>query len=227
MDQISSENAFSAVEFAENPEPRVPCVLIVDTSTSMQGPRIEELNKGLQAYRQELLADPLASKRVEVAIVTFGGRVTRLIEFVTATGFEPPTLQPIGGTPMGEAINTALDMIEERKASYREHGIAYYRPWAFLITDGEPNDHWKPVASRIKAGENQKAFCFFAVGVEGASMEVLEELCVRKPLWLQGTKFRELFSWLSNSQQAVSRSSPGDEVPLEDPTTGPQGWAAV
>ena len=56
MDQISSDNAFAAVEFAENPEPRVPCVLIVDTSTSMQGPRIDELNKGLQAYKQELLA---------------------------------------------------------------------------------------------------------------------------------------------------------------------------
>ena len=59
---------------------------------------------------------------------------------------------------MGEAINTALDMIEERKASYREHGIAYYRPWAFLITDGEPNDHWKPVVSRVQDGEKQKSF---------------------------------------------------------------------
>lgn len=227
MEQISAENAFAAVEFAENPEPRVPCVLIVDTSTSMQGPRIDELNKGLQSYRQELQADPLASKRVEVAIVTFGGRVNRLVEFTTAMQFEPPKLQPIGGTPMGEAIATALDMIDERKASYRAHGIAYYRPWAFLITDGEPNDHWKPVVSRVKDGETKKAFSFFAVAVEGADMSVLEEICVRKPLWLQGMKFRELFSWLSNSQQAVSRSSPGDEVPLEDPTTGPKGWAAV
>ena len=48
---------------------------------------------------------------------------------------------------MGEAINVALDMIEQRKDNYRENGIAYYRPWAFLITDGEPNDHWKPVVS--------------------------------------------------------------------------------
>jgi uncharacterized protein YegL len=227
MEQISSENTFRAVEFAENPEPRVPCVLIVDTSTSMHGPRIDELNKGLQAYKDELLADTLAAKRVEVAIVTFGGRVTRLIEFCTAADFNPPKLQVIGGTPMGEGINVALDMIEERKNNYREHGIAYYRPWAFLITDGEPNDHWKPVASRVHAGENQKSFSFFAVGVEGANMEVLEKICVRKPLWLQGMKFRELFSWLSNSQQAVSRSSPGDEVPLADPTTGPQGWAMV
>ena len=227
MDQITAENTFRAVEFAENPEPRVPCVLIVDTSTSMQGPRIAELNKGLQTYKDELMADPLAAKRVEVAIVTFGGTVTRLVDFVTAADFNPPTLQVIGGTPMGEAIRVALDMIEERKNSYREHGIAYYRPWAFLITDGEPNDHWKPIVSRVHAGEQQKAFCFFAVGVEGASMEVLEEISVRKPLWLLGTKFRELFSWLSNSQQAVSRSSPGEEVPLMDPTSGPSGWAAV
>lgn len=227
MDQLSPENAFSSVEFAENPEPRVPCVLIVDTSTSMHGPRIDELNKGLQVYQQELLSDPLAAKRVEVAIVTFGGRVTRLVDFVSATEFQPPKLQVIGGTPMGGAITEALDMIEERKNSYREHGIAYYRPWAFLITDGEPNDHWKPVASRVAAGEKDKSFCFFSVGVEGANMQVLDELCVRKPLWLQGLKFSELFSWLSNSQQMVSRSTPGEEVPLADPTSGPLGWAQV
>ena len=227
MEQMSSESAFAKVEFAENPEPRVPCVLIVDTSSSMQGPRMDELNKGLKSYQQELLADPLASKRVEVAIVTFGGRVNRLVDFVTAPNFVAPTLQPIGGTPMGEAITTALDMIEERKQVYRENGVAYYRPWAFLITDGEPNDHWKPVVSRVKDGEKQKSFSFFAVGVEGANMQILEEICTRKPLWLQGMKFRELFSWLSNSQQAVSRSTPGDEVPLEDPTSGPRGWAQV
>ncbi len=227
MEQLSADNAFKAVEFAENPEPRVPCVLIVDTSTSMHGPRIDELNKGLEAYRDELLGDALAAKRVEVAIVTFGGRVTRLVEFTTAKDFVPPKLAVIGGTPMGEAITTALDMIEERKASYREHGIAYYRPWAFLITDGEPNDHWKAVVSRVHDSENSKAVCFFAVGVEGANMQILQEISVRKPLWLQGTKFRELFSWLSNSQQTVSRSSPGDEVPLEDPTSGPRGWARI
>ena len=86
-----------------------------------------------------------------------------------------------------------------------------------MITDGEPNDHWKPSISRVHTGEQKKSFCFFAVGVEGANMEILEQISVRKPLWLEGLKFREMFSWLSNSQQAVSRSSPGDEVPLQDP----------
>ena len=116
MEQISADNAFKAVEFAENPEPRVPCVLIVDTSTSMQGPRIDELNKGLQVYRDELLADPLASKRVEVAIVTFGGRGDAAGRVRHGHELRAAHAAVIGGTPMGEAINIALDMIEERKS---------------------------------------------------------------------------------------------------------------
>jgi len=31
------EQPFAAAEFAENPEPRCPCVLLLDTSASMQG----------------------------------------------------------------------------------------------------------------------------------------------------------------------------------------------
>lgn len=227
MDQLSAESAFSSVEFAENPEPRVPCAIVVDTSTSMAGLKLLELTKGLKTYRDELLKDPLASKRVEVAVITFGGRVERRTKFVTPPDFDPPQLDAIGGTPMGEAIVDAIAMVEERKQAYRDNGIAYYRPWIFLITDGEPNDHWKPVCSRVEDGEKQKAFCFFAVGVEGANMEVLQEISVRKPLWLMGLKFNELFTWLSNSQQAVSQSSPGEEVALPDPTSGPAGWAAV
>ncbi|MEN0111043.1 MAG: VWA domain-containing protein [Planctomycetota bacterium] len=227
MDQLSADNAFASVEFAENPEPRVPCVLLIDTSTSMAGPKLAELSRGLKTYRDGLLKDPLASKRVEVALVTFGGRVQRKTRFVTAPDFSPPQLDAIGGTPMGEAIVEAITMVEERKEQYRENGIAYYRPWIFLITDGEPNDHWKPVCSKVEDGEQRKAFCFFAVGVEGANMEVLTEISFRKPLWLMGLKFEELFTWLSNSQQAVSQSSPGDQVPLQDPTSGPSGWAAI
>lgn len=227
MDQLSAESAFSSVEFAENPEPRVPCVLLIDTSTSMQGMKLIELSKGLKTYRDELMKDPLASKRVEVAIVTFGGRVQRKTKFVTAPDFVPPQLDAIGGTPMGEAILEGITMVEERKQAYRENGIAYYRPWIFLITDGEPNDHWRPVSGKVEAGEKEKAFCFFAVGVEGANMDVLKEISARKPLWLMGLKFAELFTWLSNSQQAVSQSSPGEAVALEDPTSGPSGWAAI
>jgi uncharacterized protein YegL len=164
---------------------------------------------------------------VEVAIITFGGTVETIGYFTTAMLFEPPELKPNGQTPMGEAILSAIDMLERRKAEYREAGISFYRPWIFMITDGAPTDSWQQAASRIKHGENHKSFAFFSVGVEGADFELLARISERQPLKLKGLCFRELFQWLSNSQQSISRSTPGDEIPLEDPTKGPNGWAFI
>jgi uncharacterized protein YegL len=81
-----------AIEFAENPEPRCPCVLLLDTSGSMMGEPITALNQGLVAFRDDLTRDPLASRRVELAVVTFDSEVKVVQDFVTADQFQPPTL---------------------------------------------------------------------------------------------------------------------------------------
>jgi len=216
-----------AVEFAENPEPRCPCVLLLDTSGSMQGAPIEALNEGLRAFQADLLKDPLASRRVEVAIVTFDTEVRLVQDFVTADHFQPPTLTAQGMTHMGGAIHKALDMIEARKAQYRASGVAYYRPWVFMITDGEPQGEPEEIvaraAERVRQDEANKRVAFFAVGVEGANMERLGQIAVRTPLKLVGLNFVEMFVWLSRSTQAVSRSAVDDQqVALPPP-----GWGTV
>ena len=215
-----------AVEFAENPEPRCPCILLLDVSGSMQGPRVDALNEGLRTFKEELNEDSLANKRVEVAIVTFNNDVQIVQDFVTADQFEPPTLIAQGLTHTGAAINEALDMIEARKKQYRNNGIAYYRPWVFLITDGEPQGESDSVvekaAQRVKNEENNKSVAFFAVGVEGTNMTRLSELVVRSPLQLKGLNFQEMFIWLSASMQRISQSKPDEEVALPPP-----GWGTV
>ena len=214
-----------SVEFAQNTEPRCPCLLLLDTSGSMRGKPIDELNAGIRQFRDELFADDMAQKRVEVAIVGFGP-VRTLAEFQTPDVFEPPTLVASGDTPIGEAIDTGLNLLDQRKQTYRNNGVSYYRPWVFLITDGGPTDHWQSAAERVKQGEAANHFSFFAVGVEGARMDVLSQLTTRQPLKLQELRFRDLFKWLSNSLSAVSKSQMGTPVPLENPT-GPAGWGSV
>lgn len=219
---MSEQISFDHNDFANNPEPRCPCVLLLDVSGSMNGRPLDELNAGLTTFRDELSADALAMKRVEVGIVTFGP-VKVEAPFTSSSTFYPPILQAQGDTPMGAAITQALNMVEDRKRDYSSNGISYYRPWVFLITDGAPTDSWQASAAAVREGESSKKFAFFAIGVQGANMDILRQISVREPLSLDGLKFRELFSWLSSSLRSVSRSTLGTDVPLEPP----KGWASV
>ncbi|CAG0909001.1 unnamed protein product, partial [Cyprideis torosa] len=119
--------------------------------------------------------------------------------FQSAESFYPPSLVAQADTPMGEAIHQGLAMVRQRKDEYRENGISYYRPWVFLITDGGPTDEWQSAAAAIREGEASKAFAFFAVGVQGANMEILQQISVKEPLMLDGLKFRDLFTLFRRS----------------------------
>ncbi len=222
----SSSALEEAVEFAENPEPRCPCVLLLDTSGSMNGPALDALNEGLKSFKNDLVKDPLASRRVEVAVVTFDNEVRVVQDFVTVDQFDPPGLTAGGMTHMGAAIHKALDMVAARKQQYRSNGVAYYRPWVFLITDGapqgEPDDVVEQAAQRVKSDEAGRKVALFAVGVENADMNRLAQLAVRAPVKLNGLNFVEMFVWLSASMQKVSQSRVDEQVALPPP-----GWSAV
>lgn len=235
---MTSPSLLDQTEFADNPEPRCPVVLLLDTSGSMNGTPIEELNNALQTFARELKSDPLASLRVEVAVVTFGGEVRAANvtgeghldtmdaarAFITVDQFVPPTLHARGGTLMGEATRRALDLLRQRKEIYKQNSADYFRPWVFLITDGKPTDQWQSSAEQVRLEESRKGLLFFGIGVEGADLKALAQFCPpnRPPLKLKGLAFSELFQWLSKSLSAVAHSKLGEQVPLP-----PVGWAEI
>jgi uncharacterized protein YegL len=252
VNRVAEQQPFSDVAFAVNTEPRCPCVLLLDVSGSMGEvvanagadtgrtvqqdgktyrvvsggtTRIDLLNEGVRAYHADLMGDALAAQRVEVSVITFGATVETVVPFVTAHEFTPPTLTAGGETPMGAAIIRAIDAVTERKRAYTRNAVHYYRPWIFLITDGGPTDSWQAAAARVQEGERAKAFAFFAVGVEGANLDVLRQISTRAPLSLKGCSFREMFVWLSQSQRSVSHSNPGQEDQVK--LTSPSGWASL
>ena len=216
------------IEFVENPEPRCPVILLLDVSSSMQGEKIQALNRGLVDFYLAIRKDQLASARCEIAIITFGSTAELVQDFVTANRFSPRELIANGTTMMAEGIDLALEKIDERKQQYRDNGINYYRPWLFMLTDGQPTDASERIdaaSDSLKRAEREKRVAVFSVGVGLANMARLRQMSVRAPLGLEGLRFGNMFTWLSQSISQVSRSRTGDEIELDIEDL--KSWAKV
>ncbi|WP_428244209.1 vWA domain-containing protein [Gynuella sp.] len=212
-------NAIPGVEFIDNANQRTPCVLVLDTSSSMSGEPIKQLNTGLKVFEEQLKSDPVAALRVQVLVIAVGGHedVTILQPWTDAVDFSAPTLQANGLTPLGKGMAKAMDEIDAQKALYDSNGISSTRPWIIMISDGCPNDYgWEEIAAQCRDAEHQKKTVIFPIGTEGADFEALGQFSNKTPKKLKGLQFTELFIWLSRSMATVSASVPGEKVALPD-----------
>jgi uncharacterized protein YegL len=204
------------VALIDNSDERVPLVLVLDCSGSMEGDRIRLLNAGLQALEEDLKSDPITVKRGRVLVVTYGGdNQVEIAPWQDAMDFSAPTLTASGLTPMAAAVVTALDAIETQKAEMRSAGVSYKRPIMMLMSDGNPTDEWESVAERCRAAEQAKKVNVMAIAVgDDADKGVLDQFSTKQALRLDGLKFKELFIWLSQSVRAVSRAAKGEVAQL-------------
>lgn len=198
-------------DLIDNPTPRCPVALVLDTSGSMSGQPIEQLNAGIQLFIDEVKRDDLARWSVDLAVYTAGGSADRIQSFIGVeqiVGFAP--LDAGGGTPLGPATRMALDDLEARKKSYRDAGVPYYQPWLVLVSDGAPDYGWQDAAQRASRLSAQRKLVSLPIGVQGADLDVLSQFSSKPAVALDGLKFRELFQWLSASMARVSASTSSD-----------------
>lgn len=221
-----AKNDFSA-EAAENYEQKCLCVLVLDVSGSMSGEPIQELNKGLQDFYQEIDKDNTTRQRLEVSLITFSHVVNTVQEPALVENFTMPTLSAYGSTAMVTAVNHAIDKVAARKQWYKDTNQAYYRPWIILMTDGEPDGDQDVagLAQRIKQDVAAKKYAFLPIGVEDANMSILKQIESGIPaMKLQGTKFSSFFKWLSASMGTVVSAEEGQQVDL---SAGADDWMSA
>ncbi len=217
MEQISFGDETPHIEAAN--EPHLACVLLLDTSSSMMG-CINNLNDAVDQFRDQVCKDELSRNRVDVAIVEFNSQVNIVQGFVPVTEMQSTHLQAKGCTVMGTGINTAIDLLKKRNAFYSSLGTPCFKPWIFMITDGEPygepESEFERAKDRIKQEESKGPvgkLKFFAVAVEGADKDRLMEL-TKRVIELREANFEGIFNWLSDSMVTISVSSPDDENQL-------------
>jgi uncharacterized protein YegL len=218
-------------DLVENPTPRVPVCLCIDTSGSMGGQRISELIDGINMFYSAIEEDDDAHDAAEICIVEFNSGTNVIQDYANVDRISRiSSIVTNGMTCMGEGVNLALNTLEVRKRQYIENGVLYYQPWLVLMTDGEPNGNQveltRAIDRVVDLVENKKLTIFpIGIGSE-AGMKVLGQFSPnRPPLRLKGLNFKQFFEWLSKSVSRVSQSTPGDTVKLD--LSGLAGWAEL
>ena len=197
-------------------EQHVPAVLLVDTSYSMSGAPIAELNQGLKDFYTALSQDDLAMGRAEVTVISFNSSVNVELGFRPAEEYVAPELSASGCTSMNQAMITALDEIQARKELYKQNGVKWYRPWLFVLTDGAPTDdsYESEAIQKVRSAIEGKKITYMPMGIgPGADTKQLQkyypENCAQKiVLKANAENFKSAFQWLSASLTEISHSNP-------------------
>jgi uncharacterized protein YegL len=194
-------------------EPHMALAFVLDTSKSMalpfEDPRIKHLNEGLNRFKEAACENKQTREILDVAIIGFNDTYKVIQPFYPVEYMAPVELVATGRTKMADAIETALDMVDDRSRFYRRTGAEPYKPWVILVSDGTPDDDVSFVANRIRKMEQQEKVSFRSLGVEGYNPQVLRNLSGPKVIRLIGADFTSFFDWVNKSMRSISQSTPG------------------
>ncbi len=214
---------------------RVPNLFLLDTSYSMteetrnedgeKKEKIQQLNEGLELFKQEIGNDFQAEAGVDVSLVTFGGDVSIEQEFTPIKQWDPQTLSANGTTPMCEAIVRGANHLEDHKDAVEDQGLSRKRALVWLLTDGRPDNtqgsqDWDQAQSVLRDGTAGDHFFFYAVGIgDEADMNTLEDLISAtedegdsQAFTLSEGNFKEFFRIASKSATTQSKGGESENA---------------
>ena len=139
---------------------RVPCALVLDGTRATINKQFT-INDGLQVLQSNFKDN----EGIQLLVTSFGdNKVNILTDWTDTSEFSAPHFEAKGSGPLGEAMVSALDKIEEQKEKLRSHDISYKRPWIFLISGSEPTDpNWQIAVEKCQQAQAESKVTIFSV----------------------------------------------------------------
>ncbi len=121
---------------------RLPVYLLLDTSGSMKGERIEAVKNGLQVLVSKLRQDPFALESVSISIITFDREIKQLVPLTDLETLQIPEIATpnSGPTNMGAALLLLCDKVDSEIIKGTNEQKGDWKPLLFIMTDGNPSD---------------------------------------------------------------------------------------
>jgi len=206
IDNASAERRYVA---------HLPVLFELDTSGSMEGESIRLLNEAMAKFRDEVIRVPEARARIDIAVIAYNSTPELVTNFTDLDSWQPTTLTAGGCTDTAEAMQLAMDCIDEYRSHQSEAGVKVYRPILVHISDGastSSEEDTQRVLDRVHArmratgGTNKlKMWNFSTCDNETC----LRQLMAYSPFTVkvQDRCYKDVFNWLAKSFVIISSST--------------------
>lgn len=198
----------------------MPVAIVCDTSGSMSGIPIQNVNLSVNRFAADVCKDSKAAGLVDVAVISFNEEPAVVQGFRPITELQPVQFAASGGTNITAALELAIDKMRERCNLYDNNGIEIKMPYIILITDGYGGDV-SEIAQIIKQRTADKKMQLWVLAVKGYDKETVAKLTDGKRVFElvdeTGYDFTDFFDFMAISIKAVSTSSPDQRIHVDNP----------
>ena len=198
----------------------MPVAIVCDTSGSMSGTPIQNVNLSVNRFTEDVCKDPKADGLVDVAVISFNHEPTVVQGFRPITELQPVQFSAGGGANISAALEMAIKKIRERCHLYEENGIEIKMPYIILITDGYGGDVTE-ISRIIKQRTADKKMQLWVLAVKGYDKETIAKLTDGKRVFElvneDGYDFTDFFDLMAISIKALSTSSPDQHIHVDNP----------
>jgi len=214
----------------------MPCYLAIDTSASMHGGAIDQINAEVPDLLYSMTIEPQLAEVCQLSIVTFdeSSRVHTELGEVTTMRFSP--LHPEGKeTNFRAAFETLRDIIARDMYRLYLTGMRPQRPVAFFLTDGRhsaPGDWSDAIVRLVEPDLFYAAPHLLAFGFGDAVEANIRDIGRTAAYMPAGeTRLPDLQSFmkymLTSLTESMTHATANEDDPFRAPRQAPGGWRAV
>lgn len=178
---------------------RLPVYLLLDTSGSMSGEKIEAVKNGVQVMISSLRQNPQAIETAFISVITFDNSAKQIIPLTDLSSFQMKDIQATGTTALGDALKLVSNCIDNEVAKTSLDTKGDWRPLVFIMTDGVPTDNWQSGLSEFK--KRKVAFTIACAAGDGADTSLLKQITenVVSLDTADSQSISKFFAWVSAS----------------------------